>query len=98
MPAVCRIGDELDTGHICDATTTIDTSATSGKVKANGIAIIVVGAMTVDHGVPPACAPHAVPLLAGSGTVSIEGIPVGRIGDAIDDGAMTTGSPNVNAG
>ncbi len=98
MPAVCRIGDSLDTGHICDATTTVATSNTTGKVKANGIAIIVVGALTAPHGVPPACANHEVPLVGSSATVSIEGKLVGRVGDAIDDGAMTGGSPNVNAG
>lgn len=98
MPAVCRIGDELDTGHLCDATTTIATSNTTGNVRANGIPIIVVGALTEPHGVPPACADHEVPLVGSSDTVSIEGKLVGRVGDEIDDGNMTSGSPNVNVG
>lgn len=98
MPAVCRIGDELNTGHGCDATTTIASSNTTGKVKANGIAIIVVGALTEPHGVPPACADHEVPLVGSSSTVSIEGKLVGRVGDEIDDGNMTSGSPDVNVG
>ena len=100
MPAVCRVGDSLSTGHICASTTTIASSATDGTVHANGIDIIVVGAPTVSHPFPPApiCAPHVANLNAGSGSVFINGISVGRVGDSADAGAMTSGSPNVFVG
>ena len=100
MPAVCRVGDSLSTGHICSSTTTIASPATDGTVHANNIDIIVVGAPTVSHPFPPAppCAPHVANLNAGSSTVFINGKAVGRIGDSADSGAMTSGSPNVFVG
>jgi uncharacterized Zn-binding protein involved in type VI secretion len=100
MPAVSRVGDSLSTGHICTSTTTIASSNTDGTVKANGINIIVIGAPTVSHPFPPAppCAPHVANLNAGSGTVRVNSIAVGRIGDSADLGAMTSGSGNVFAG
>ena len=99
MPAVCRVGDALDTGHGCAASTTIDSSNTDGTVTANGLNIIVVGAPTVEHThSPPACPDHVETLKAGSGTVTVNGIAVGRVGDAADAGAMTAGSGNVSAG
>jgi len=99
MPAVCRVGDSLSTGHGCDGTTTIAAPNTDGTVHANGIDIIVVGAPTVSHLIPAGiCVPHVAKLNEGSSTVFINGIGVGRIGDSADAGAMTTGSPNVFAG
>ncbi len=100
MPAVSRVGDSLSTGHACTGSTTIASSNTDGTVKANGINIIVVGAPTVSHPFPPAppCAPHVANLNAGSSTVSINGIPVGRVGDSADAGAMTSGSGDVTVG
>lgn len=100
MPAVSRVGDSLSTGHACTGSTTIASSNTDGTVKANGINIIVVGAPTVSHPFPPAppCAPHVANLNAGSSTVSINGIPVGRVGDSADAGVMTSGSGDVTVG
>ena len=97
MPAVSRVGDSLSTGHICTSTTTIASSNTDGTVKANGINIIVVGAPTVAHPNPPSppCPNHVANLNAGSGTVRVNSIAVGRIGDSADLGAMTSGSGNV---
>ena len=101
MPAICRIGDDLSTGHACASTTTIESSnQTTLNVYANEILIDVVGAPTVSHAYPPApiCPPHVANLNAGSSTVFINGIAVGRIGDSADSGAMTSGSTNVFAG
>lgn len=97
MPAVCRVGDSLSTGHACVGTTTIASSNTDGTVKVNSINAIVVGAPTVSHPAPPIppCPPHVQFLNAGSGTVRINSIPVGRIGDSADAGAMTSGSGDV---
>ena len=100
MPAVCRVGDSLSTGHACAGSTTIAASNTDGTVKANGIEVIVVGAPTVAHPFPPVpiCAPHVANLNAGSSSVFINGKAVGRVGDSADAGQMTSGSPNVFAG
>ena len=100
MPAVCRVGDSLSTGHACTGVTTIASSNTDGTVKVNGIEVIVVGAPTVSHPAPPnpPCPPHVRFLNAGSSTVRVNSIPVGRIGDSADSGAMISGSSNVFAG
>lgn len=99
MPAVVRIGDPLSTGHACAGSTTL-AGANQGSVYVNGILAAVVGAPTAAHPFPPdpPCAPHVANLNAGSSSVFIEGIPVGRVGDSADAGAMTSGSSNVFAG
>jgi len=100
MPAICRVGDSLSTGHGCVGSTTIASSNTNGTVKVNGINAIVVGAPTVAHPNPPnpPCPNHVANLNAGSPTVRINGIAVGRVGDSADAGAMTSGSSNVLVG
>jgi len=100
MPAVVRIGDGLSTGHFCAGSTTLGNSNTDRTVKANGIAIAVVGAPTVSHTilVEGICVPHIAFLNEGSETVKINGIEVGRVGDSADAGEMTKGSPDVSAG
>ena len=100
MPAVCRVGDSLSTGHGCTGTTTIASSNTDGTVKVNSINVIVIGAPTVSHPAPPnpPCPPHVRFLNVGSSTVKINSIAVGRIGDSADSGAMISGSSNVFVG
>ena len=100
MPEVVRDGDTLSTGHGCVGTTTLNGDNTDGTVHANNIDIAVIGAPTVSHPFPPdpPCTPHTAELNAGSSSVWINGIAVGRIGDSADAGAMTTGSPDVYAG
>ena len=99
MPAICRKGDSLSTGHICSSTTTLDTPGQS-TVRANGILIARVGDPTVSHPFPPAppCAPHVANVNAGSSTVRIAGAFVARIGDSADSGTMTSGSSNIFVG
>ena len=99
MPAVCRKGDSLSTGHICSSTTTLDTPSQS-TVKANGILIARVGDPTVSHPFPPSppCAPHVANVNAGSSTVRVSGQFVARIGDSADSGQMTSGSSNIFVG
>ena len=99
MPAICRKGDSLSTGHICSSTTTLDTPGQS-TVRANGILIARVGDPTVSHPFPPAppCAPHVASVNAGSSTVRVVGKFIARIGDSADSGAMTSGSSNIFAG
>ena len=98
MPAVSRKGDSLSTGHICASTTTLDTP-TQSTVFANSILIARVGDPTVPHPNPPAppCPDHVANVNAGSPNVFVNSIPVGRIGDSADAGAMTSGSGNVFA-
>jgi len=99
MPAICRKGDSLSTGHICASTTTLDTPGQS-TVRANGILIARVGDPTVSHPFPPAppCAPHVANVNTGSSTVRVAGKFIARIGDSADSGAMTSGSSNIFAG
>jgi len=99
MPAVCRKGDSLSTGHICVGTTTLDTPSQS-TVRANGILVARVGDPTVSHPFPPnpPCAPHVANVNAGSSTVRVTGQFVARIGDSADSGQMTSGSSNIFVG
>ena len=91
MPKVVRIDDSLSTGHGCAGTTTIASSNQGvDNVYANTKLINVVGAPTVSHPFPPnpPCAPHTAQLNAGSASVFINNIKVGRHGDSADAGAM----------
>jgi uncharacterized Zn-binding protein involved in type VI secretion len=99
MPAVSRVGDELNTGHGCDGTTTIDSSNTDGTVHANNIDVIVIGAPTVSHDITSGddCVSHTEVTKEGSPNVFINNIAVTRKTDAVDSGNMTEGSPNVFA-
>jgi len=99
IPPVTRIGDSLSTGHGCSAFTTL-IGANQGSVFVNGILAAVTGAPTAVHSVPPnpPCPPHTANLNAGSSSVYVEGMPLGRIGDSADRGQMISGSSNVYAG
>jgi uncharacterized Zn-binding protein involved in type VI secretion len=96
MPNVCRKNDPLTTGHICAATTILDTPA-QGTVYANGILVARETDPTVAHPFPPSppCAPHVAVVNKGSLNVFVVGLPVARVTDSTDAGAMTAGSPNV---
>jgi uncharacterized Zn-binding protein involved in type VI secretion len=99
MPAVCRQGDTLNTGHSCSSTTTLDVPSQS-TVRANGILIARVDDATVSHSAPPAppCPNHVRFVNIGSSTVRVAGKFIARIGDSTDSGEMITGSANVFAG
>ena len=93
---VSRQGDSLTTGHICAATTTLDTPG-QGNVYANGALIARVTDPTVPHPFPPnpPCAPHVATVGAGSPTVFVHGKKATFITAAADAGAMTSGASNV---
>tara|TARA_B100000900_G_scaffold393230_1_gene389486 strand:+ start:721 stop:1020 length:300 start_codon:yes stop_codon:yes gene_type:complete len=99
MPAVSRKGDSLSTGHACAGSTILATPKQS-TVRANSILIARVSDKTVSHPFPPLppCAPHVASVNAGSSTVRVVGLPVARVGDSADAGAMTKGSSNVFSG
>ena len=95
MPAVSRLGD-LTTGHGPFPPT--PSIAASPNVNANGLGVVRVGDAFQIHCDPtPTC--HQGTLAAGSGTVFVNGVAAGRIGDTLTDGdAIAQGSPNVFAG
>ena len=100
MPAVARNGDPTTTGHGCSATTTVTGPTGAGaKVFANNIAVECKGNPTAPHTIKSGnnCVPHGAVINAGSGTVFIANIPVARVGDSTDGGAITAGSPTVFA-
>ena len=99
MPKVCRKGDSLSTGHICTGSTTLDTPGQS-TVRVNSILVARKTDPTVSHPFPPnpPCAPHVANVNVGSSTVRVAGLPIARVGDSADAGAMTNGSNNVFAG
>ena len=99
MPAACRKGDSLSTGHICSSTTTLTTPGQS-TVFANSLLMARVSDKTVPHPFPPnpPCANHTAAVNAGSSTVLVEGKALARIGDSADAGSMTSGSSNVFSG
>jgi len=101
MPAVARNGDSTTTGHGCDSVSTvIGPTGASAQVYANGIAVECKGNPVAPHTIPsgPACVPHSAVINVGSSTVFVGGIPLARIGDSTDSGAIISGSPNVFAG
>ena len=99
MPAACRKGDSLSTGHICSSTTTLTTPGQS-TVFANSILMARVTDSTVPHPFPPSppCANHTAQVNVGSESVFVEGLPLARVTDSADAGEMTSGSVNVFSG
>lgn len=97
MPKVCREGDDLSTGHLCDSTTTLDTPG-QRTVYANNILVARKTDKTVSHNIPaPLCVPHIAQVNVGSSNVYVVGLAVARVGDSTDAGEMTKGSPDVYA-
>ena len=100
MPGVCRDGDATTTGHGCDTTTKV--TIASGNVYCNTKLVERKTDPTVSHdrpvGDPVVCTAHTSSISAGSGTVKVNSLPIARIDDACDSGAITGGSGNVIAG
>lgn len=100
MPAVARVGvDIINTGHPCDATAGIK-GQLQNKVFVEGEPAAVRGDAIQVHDilVDDICIPHGAVINAGSSKVFIAGIPIARIGDSADQGAVATGSSKVSAG
>lgn len=94
MPAVCRQND-ICTGHGCFPPR--PNSSWSGNVFVNSRAVHRQSDGWSVHCCGPPC--HGSTLAAGSGTVYINGLQCGRIGDPVACGsAVATGSGNVFAG
>jgi uncharacterized Zn-binding protein involved in type VI secretion len=98
MPALCRDKDLARTGHGCTAICPI--IARPSRVFVNGRLVARPGDKLAPHTIPSnnKCKPHPAQINRGSSTVFAHGIPVARVGDSADQGAMYKGSPNVFVG
>jgi uncharacterized Zn-binding protein involved in type VI secretion len=100
MPAIARQGDPTTTGHGCDSTTTITgPTGAAANVFANSIAVECKGNPTAAHTIPSGrnCVSHPAVINVGSSNVFVANIPIARVGDSTDGGAITAGSPTVFA-
>ena len=95
MPAVTRIGD-ADVAH-CSA---MVRAQGSGNVFANSIPVSRQTDVNTVHLLPGSpCPAHAAPITVGSGSVFVNNLGCGRVGDALTGcTSVAVGSPNVFAG
>jgi len=95
MPAVTRVGDS-DIPHCSPPARAVG----SPDTFCNGKPISRKGDVNTVHTLPGnPCPSHAAPIAAGSGTVFINGLGCGRVGDAISGcTAVAQGSVNTFAG
>ena len=98
MPRISRDKDLAVTGHGCSAVAPCIATATS--VFINGIRVARPPDPLVPHTLPvgPFCLFHFATINSGSFSVFAQGIPVARVGDSADFGAVIQGSNNVFAG
>lgn len=98
MRRLSRDKDLARTGHGCHAVAPC--IATASRVFINGRPVARPGDPLVPHTIPsgPICKFHPAFINAGSFSVFAQGIPVARVGDSADLGAMIQGAPNVFAG
>jgi len=111
MPGVARVGDYINTGHLCDNTATISSTNAATNVYINGKLAALQGTQISPHTIesqrgiappgpptnPSICIPHTATVKEGSSTVRANGKALARQYDAADEGSITGGSPNVNA-
>ena len=100
MPIVAVKGDTTTTGHGCDGTTTI--AGSSLNVYMGGIKVAIKGNALAGHtipaGVPPVCVDHpGQKVNVGSANVFVNNIPIARVGDSADGGAIINNFRNVFA-
>jgi len=95
MPAVTRIGD-ADVAH-CSG---MVRAQGSGNVFANSIPVSRQTDVNTVHLLPGSpCPAHAAPITVGSGSVFVNNLGCGRVGDALTGcTSVAVGSPNVFAG
>lgn len=98
MPQVSRNADLCFTGHTCDAVAGV--RATQFTVFVNGIPSLKQGDPVMPHTIKKGlkCVLHPANVNRGSTSVFVQGIPMARVGDSTDFGALFRGSPNVFAG
>lgn len=96
MTAVTRVGD-LDLPHCSPMRRAIG----SGSVFVNGRSLSHQGCVNTVHLIPSfkKCLPHVGAIVAGSSTVKVHGLGVGRVGDRISACTwVAQGSGNVFCG
>lgn len=95
MPAVTRIAD-ADVAH-CSG---MVRAQGSGNVFANGRPVSCQSHKNTVHLKPGSpCPPHSAPITSGSSTVKVNGLGIGRVGDAVSGcTSVAAGSSNVFAG
>jgi len=110
MPAAARVGDSVNTGHLCSTTTTIQqgdsTVLIGGRPAAYNGSLLSPHTIESQRGVQPpgpptnpsTCIPHTANVTAGSSTVFVGGKQLARRGDRADDGTITGGADNVVVG
>tara|TARA_B100000424_G_scaffold115642_1_gene87219 strand:- start:1846 stop:2235 length:390 start_codon:yes stop_codon:yes gene_type:complete len=96
-----RGGDKTTTGHEC--TKIVGCISTQRSVFANSRPVLRQGDPTKGHTIlspddPPRCIGHKAKVNRGSSSVFVESIPVARVGDSADFGALISGSFTVRAG
>ena len=103
MAELVAIGDgngAVDTGHLCDTTTTTDQC--SSKVFVGGVGVVRQGDHNASHDLPcgsDCCAPHTVALSLYSSRVFSEGLGIGRKSDSYGGESITSaGQGRVMAG
>lgn len=95
MSNLATQGSTASTGHPCTPVTTIAVVPTT-TVFSQGALVSVVGSATAPHTilVGDKCVPHTM-LTLGSSTVFAEGKVANKVGDSVDAGVITSGSPTV---
>lgn len=94
MPAVARQFDPFKTGHRSVPLSKI--TGPSSDVFANGLGVERRGDPSIRHQIGSSA--HIVNISGGSSTVFVNNKPIARVGDSIDAGAISAGSPDVFAG
>lgn len=101
MPAAAIKGSQVNTGHGCDAVTTIMDGEPS--VQIGGKDAAVQGSNLTTHNAPAGdkCLPHATKVTEGSSSVEVNGKALARVGDGIGcsaGGSINSGDTSVIAG
>ncbi len=98
MPAAARKGDQVNTGHSCESTTTIASGDDSVMIGGKAAAVEGSALESHTHLVGKDCVPHVTAVNAGSSTVEVGGEPLARSGDSACQGTITGGYDRVVVG
>lgn len=99
MARAARDTDSINTGHTCDATSTI-VAGLAPRVKINGLIAAVTGDAIAPHEIlsGTVCVPHVATVGLGSSRVHFHGKRAARKDDSADAGSITGHSDNVDIG
>lgn len=97
MARVSQNEATFTTGHGCTSTDTLYNQSTT-NVYIEGVRVLLNGSKIADPHTynPPDCdESHDITYTGGSPTVFANGIKIGRVGDPVDQGSITTGATTV---